>query len=109
MSLSDVSKVFADVGKLTGPDLRPMWQFRCDSAMSTIISFYQLCGGLTVPSEVTRVVFNVVAGHIADSVMANYLNESQPHELMDKLCERFDSKTTVSDANEISNSSIFVV
>ena len=33
--------------------------------------------------------------------MANYLNKLQLHLLMDKLKERFDSKSTVSDANEI--------
>jgi hypothetical protein len=42
-----------------------------------------------------------MAGHILDAVMANYFNESLPHELMDKLKERFDPKTTVSDANKI--------
>ncbi|KAK1233241.1 hypothetical protein PQX77_003607, partial [Marasmius sp. AFHP31] len=101
MSLSDVNKAFADVGKLTGPDTWPMWKFRVNNAMNTILAYHNLRGGMTVPTEVTRAVFNVVSGHIVDSVMVNYLNEHKPHKLMELLTERFDPKTTVSDANEV--------
>ena len=69
--------------------------------MRTIQTFYGTRGGQTVPAEVADAVFNVISGHIADAVMANYLNESRPDRLMDKLRERFDPKTSVSDANEI--------
>ncbi|KAK1220205.1 hypothetical protein PQX77_017025, partial [Marasmius sp. AFHP31] len=101
MSLSDVNKAFADVGKLTGPDTWPMWKFRVNNAMNTILAYHNLRGGMTVPTEVTRAVFNVVSGHIVDSVMVNYLNEHKPHKLMELLTECFDPKTTVSDANEV--------
>ncbi|KAI0336920.1 hypothetical protein BDW22DRAFT_1340843, partial [Trametopsis cervina] len=101
MSLSDVNKAFADVGKLTGPDTWPMWKFRTETAMQTIMDFYSLRAGQSVPGEITRSVFNVITGHIADNVMANYMTEKVPHVLMSKLRERFDPKTTVSDANEI--------
>ncbi|KAK1215882.1 hypothetical protein PQX77_021508, partial [Marasmius sp. AFHP31] len=69
MSLSDVNKAFADVGKLTGPDTWPMWKFRVNNAMNTILAYHNLRGGMTVPTEVTRAVFNVISGHIVDSVM----------------------------------------
>lgn len=95
MSLLDIHKAFTDVGKLTGPDTWPMWKFRVNTALQTVIDWYQFRGGLTVPSEVGRAVFNVMAGHIVDSVMANYLNKSKPHVLMDKLRECFDPKTTI--------------
>jgi hypothetical protein len=101
MSLSDVHKAFSDVGKLTGGDTWPMWKFRIETTLDTIIDFYTQRGGRTIPQEISRAVFNVMAGHIVDSVMANYLNESRPEELMRKLKERFDPKTTISDANEI--------
>jgi hypothetical protein len=101
MSLSDVHKAFSDVGKLTGRDTWPMWKFRVETALDTIIDFHTQCRGRTIPQEISRAVFNVMAGHIADSVMANYLNESRPEELMCKLKERFDPKTTISDVNEI--------
>ena len=42
-----------------------------------------------------------MAGSIANSVMANYLNESKPHILIDKLRECFDPKATINDANDI--------
>ncbi|KAI0086833.1 hypothetical protein BDY19DRAFT_894298 [Irpex rosettiformis] len=93
MSLSDISEAFANVGKLTGPDNWPMWKFHVETALSTILNFYLLRGGTTVPSEVTSAVFNIMIGHISDSVMVNYLNE--------KLHERFNPETTMSDMNEI--------
>jgi hypothetical protein len=101
MLLSDVHKAFSDVGKLTGKDTWPMWKFRVETALDTIIDFHMQHGGRTIPQEISHAVFNVMAGHIADSVMANYLNESRPEELIRKLKERFDPKTTISDANEI--------
>jgi hypothetical protein len=101
MSLSDVHKAFSDVGKLTGGDTWPMWKFCVETALDTIIDFHTQRGGRTIPQEISHAVFNVMAGHIADSVMANYLNESRPEELMRKLKERFNPKTTISDANEI--------
>jgi hypothetical protein len=101
MSLSDVHKAFSNVGKLTSGDTWPMWKFRVETALNTIIDFHTQRGGRTIPQEISRAVFNVMAGHIADSVMANYLNKSRPEELMCKLKERFDPKTTISDANEI--------
>lgn len=76
MSLADISKAFADVGKLTWPDTWPMWKFRVKFAMQTIINYYSLCTEKTVPSEITCAVFNVMTGHIADNVMANYLNKN---------------------------------
>ena len=101
LSLSDVNKAFADVGKLTGPETWPMWKFRVETALQTIVDFYASRANRTVPNEVTRAVFNVMTGHIGDTVMANYMNENMPHVLMEKLRERFDPKTTVADANEI--------
>ena len=101
MSLADISKAFDGVGKLTGADTWPMWKFRVETALDTILQFYSMRGGTTAPRKVTRGVFNVMTAHIADSVMANYLNESKPHVLMDKLKERFDPKTTMNDANDI--------
>ena len=99
LSLSDVNKAFADVGKLTGPETWPMWKFRVETALQTIVDFYASRANRTVPNEVTRAVFNVMTGHIGDTVMANYMNENMPHVLMEKLRERFDPKTTVADAN----------
>jgi hypothetical protein len=78
-----------------------MWKFHLETALKTIIDFHTQRRGCTIPQEISRVVFNVMAGHIADSVMANYLNESRPEELMRKLKERFNPKTTISNANEI--------
>jgi hypothetical protein len=101
MLLSDIHKAFSDVGKLTGGDTWPMWKFRVETALDTIIDFHTQRGDCTIPQEISRAVFNVMAGHIADSVMANYLNKSRPEELMRKLKEHFDPKTTISDANEI--------
>lgn len=62
MLLSEINKAFADVGKLTSPDSWPMWRFRIDTAMSTILNFYTLRAGLTVPQEVQQAVFNVISG-----------------------------------------------
>ena len=101
LSLSDVKKAFADVGKLTGPETLPMWKIRVETALQTIVDFYASRDNRTVPNEVTRAVFNVMTGHIGDTVMANYMNENMPHVLMEKLRERFYPKTTVADANEI--------
>ena len=101
LSLSDVNKAFADVGKLTGPETWPMWKFRVETALQTIVDFYASRAHRTVPNEVTRAVFNVMTCHIGDTVMANYMNENMPHVRMEKLRERFDPKTTVADANEI--------
>ncbi|KAI0699983.1 hypothetical protein BC835DRAFT_1412341 [Cytidiella melzeri] len=81
--------------------LMPMWKFRVETALNTILNFYALRGGSTVPREVTGAVFNVMTGQIGDSVVAKYLNELQLHILMEKLREHFDPKTTVSDANKI--------
>jgi hypothetical protein len=101
MLLSDIHKAFSDVGKLTGGDTWLMWKFHVETALDTIIDFHTQRRGRTISQEISRAVFNVMAGHIADSVMANYLNESRPEELMRKLKERLDPKTTISDANEI--------
>ena len=87
LSLSDVNKAFADVGKLTGPETWPMWKFRVETALQTIVDFYASRANRTVPNEVTRAVFNVMTGHIGDTVMANYMNENMPHVLMEKLRE----------------------
>ena len=74
LSLSDVNKAFADVGKLTGPETWPMWKFRVETALQTIVDFYASRANRTVPNEVMRAVFNVMTGHIGDTVMANYMN-----------------------------------
>jgi hypothetical protein len=78
-----------------------MWKFCVETAFNTILDFYSIRGGRTVPPEIQCAVFNIMAGHILDAVMANYFNESLPHELMDKLKECFNPKTTVLDANKI--------
>ena len=101
MSLSDISKAFSNVGKLTGPDTWPMWKFWVETALDTIFQFYSMCAGQTVPHKVTRGIFNVMTEHIANSIMVNFLNESKPHVLMDKLRERFNLKTTINDVNNI--------
>jgi hypothetical protein len=101
MSLSNVHKAFSNVGKLTSVDTWPMWKFRVETALKTIIDFHSLCGRRTIPQEISRAVFNMMAGYITDFVMANYLNKSRPKELMHKLKECFDPKMTISDANKI--------
>ena len=53
--------MFANIGKLTGPDTWPMRKFRVETAMRTIVTFYSSHRGLTVPAEVADACFNIIS------------------------------------------------
>ena len=101
MSISDIEKLFAHAGKLKTADEWPMWKFRVRNGMNVILSHYQLDSGSDVPADITHATFNSIIGHIDDTVLAHYLNESKPDALMAKLQERFDPQTTVTDSNDL--------
>lgn len=101
MTISDVNKNFDNISRLTGPKDWTMWKYRVTKGLEVVKDFFQANTGAPPPNEVQSACLNAITGKMDDTILVHYLNVTDAFELMTKLNERFNPKTTVTDANEL--------
>lgn len=101
MTISDVNKNFDNISNLTGPKDWTMWKYRVNKGLEVVKDFYKANTGAAPPNEVQSTCLNAITGKMDDTILVHYLDVTDAFELMTKLNERFDPKTTVTDANEL--------
>jgi hypothetical protein len=101
MSVSNIDKTFANISRLTSQKDWPMWSHRVLQAAKVICNLYLANTGGDPPQSINTTLLNVLTGRIDDNILVHYLNVNDPKELLTKLKDHFDPKTSVTDANEV--------
>jgi hypothetical protein len=101
MSVSDIDKTFANISRLTSQKDWPMWAHHVTQAAKVIRNLYFANTGSESPQSINTTLLNALTGRIDNNILVHYLNVNEPEERLTKLKDRFNPKTSVTDANEV--------